>query len=79
MIILPDFKTFRVAVEKIHQNSNNGSFAVRIIFVEMTLMLFFSYDYGANVFEAVEKITTYENNYHKCSLCVIVWIATAHE
>ena len=36
------------------------------------LATFYSYDYGANASEAVEKIVTDHKNYHKCSLCVIV-------
>ena len=44
------------------------------------LAIFCSYRYGANVSEAVEKITTDEKDYQiKCSLCVIVCIATANQ
>ena len=36
------------------------------------LTTFCCYDYGANASEAVDKITTDQKDYHKCSLCVIV-------
>ena len=39
---------------------------------EAVLATFCCYDYGANASEAVEKIATDQNDYHKCSLCVIV-------
>ena len=37
-------------------------------FEELLAILCF-YGYGANAFEAIEKITTDEKDYHKCSLC----------
>ena len=38
------------------------------------------YDYGANTSEAVQKITTHQKVYHKCSSCVIVcWIAKTYQ
>ena len=43
---------------------------------EAVLLTFCCYDYGAHAFEAVQKISTNQKDYHKCSLCVIVyWIA----
>ena len=43
------------------------------------LAIFCCYDYGENASEAVGKIATDEKDYHKCSLCVIVYcIATAY-
>ena len=39
-------------------------------------VIFRSYE---NASKAVEKIATNENDYDKCSLCVIVWIATAYQ
>ena len=51
-----------------------GLLAVRIFFVEMTLMLlypfFHSYPYGANISE-VGKDHCIKKDYHKCSLRVI--------
>ena len=38
-----------------------------------------SYRYVANASEAVQKIATSEKDYHKCSLCAIVCIATAYQ
>ena len=43
------------------------------------LAIFRSYCYNANASVAVEKIATDEKDYHKCSLCVILWIATAYQ
>ena len=42
------------------------------------LAIFSSYCYNANASEAVEMIPTDEKDYHKCSLYVIVWIATVY-
>ena len=40
------------------------------------LAIFCCYDYGANASEAVQKIATYQKEYHECSSCVIIcWIA----
>ena len=47
--------------------------------IDAVLAIFLSYWYGANASEAVEKIATGEKDYHKCFLCVIVWIATAYQ
>ena len=33
----------------------------------------YCYDYGVNVSAAVEKIAKDQKDYHKCSLCVIVY------
>ena len=40
---------------------------------ETVLLTFCCYDYGSHAFEAVEKISTDQKDYHKCSLCVIVY------
>ena len=45
-------------------------------YIEMTLMLFRSYRYSANTSEAIEAMAIDEKDYHKCSLCVTVCIAT---
>ena len=43
---------------------------------EAVLATFCCYNYGANASEAVQKITTGQKDYRKCSSCVIVyWIA----
>ena len=43
---------------------------------EAVLAIFSCYDYDANAFKAVEKITTNEKDNRKCSLCVIVYYIT---
>ena len=44
------------------------------------LATFFRDDYGANAFEAVQKIATDQKDYHECSSCVIVcWIAKIYQ
>ena len=44
------------------------------------LATFFRDDYGANAFEAVQKIATDQKVYHKCSSCVTVcWIAKIYQ
>ena len=62
-----------VAVQEIHRNSEKTVLTVRIFF----FFIFRCYCYSAKASEAVVKIATNEKDYHKCSLCVIVWIATA--
>ena len=63
-----------VAVQEIHRNSEKAVLTVRIFFF---FFIFRCYCYSAKASEAVVKIATNEKDYHKCSLCVIVWIATA--
>ena len=46
---------------------------------DAALAIFRSDYYDANASEAVEKIAANEKVYHKCSPCVIVWIATAYK
>ena len=64
-----------VAVQKIHQNSENwwllGGIASENDF-ETVLAIFCCFDYGANVSEAVQKIPSDTKDYHKCSSCVII-------
>ena len=45
---------------------------------DAALVISRSYSYSANASEAVEKITTDEKDYHKCSLCLKVCITTAY-
>ena len=39
---------------------------------EAVLTTFYCYDYGVNASEAVQKVATDQNDYHKCLTCVIV-------
>ena len=41
--------------------------------LEAVLATYCCYDYGVNVSAAVEKIAKDQKDYHKCSLCVIVY------
>ena len=43
------------------------------------LAIFLSSRYGANAYEAVGKIATDEKYYHKCSMYVIICIATTYQ
>ena len=45
---------------------------------DAVLAIFSSYRYDANTTEAVEKISEDENDYQKCSLCVIVCLAISY-
>ena len=62
---------YAVTVQGIHQNSKNSCF---YCFSEEfhSENTFCCYDYGASASEAVEKIATDQEDYRKCSLCVIV-------
>ena len=43
---------------------------------EAVLTTFCRYDPGANASEVVQKVATFQKEYHKCSSCVtIYWIA----
>ena len=43
---------------------------------EAVFVAFCCYDHGAKASEEVQKIATYEKEYRKCSVCVIIcWIA----
>ena len=46
---------------------------------DAALAIFQTYCYSTNAPEAVEKIAADEKDYHKRSLYVIVWIATAYQ
>ena len=53
----------------------NGGFGEKLFNgndFEAVLVTFCCYDYGDNASEAVQKITTGQGYYQKCSLCVIV-------
>ena len=56
-----ELEIFGVAVQRIHQNSKNGSFCEELLNesdFEAVLANFCCYDYGANASEAVQKIST---------------------
>ena len=46
---------------------------------DTALAIFRFYYYSVNATVAVEKIATDEKDYHKCSIHVIIWIATAYQ
>ena len=58
-------------VHRIHQNSEKWCLLLRESDFK-TGLANFSYDYGANVSEAVEKIAKDQKDYHKCSSCTRV-------
>ena len=70
------FKISSAAVQRIYQNKEkNGGFCDEVLSendFEVVLANFCCYDYGANASESVQKIATYQKNYHKFSSCVIV-------
>ena len=68
-----------VAVQSIHQNSENGDFPEEFLSendFETVLAILVFYDHGVKASEAVQKITADQKEYRKCSLCIIIfWIA----
>ena len=68
-----------VAVQRIHQNSETWWLLWGMAEwndFEAILATFCCYEYSANASEEVQKITTDQKGYSKCSSCVIVyWIA----
>ena len=57
------------------KTAKNGGFCEELLSendFEAILATFCCYDYGAKAFEAVQKTTADEKDYHKCSSCVIV-------
>ena len=57
------------------KTAKNGGFCEDLLSennFEAVLATFYCYDYGANAFEAVQKIATDQKDYHECSSCVIV-------
>ena len=66
-----------VAVQSIHQNSVTfQTFETFELFsgndFEAVLAIFCCYEHGAKASEAVQKITTDQKEYRKCSSCVII-------
>ena len=61
------------------KTAKNGSFCEELLnekHFEAVLDITCCYNHGANTSEAVQKIDTDQEAYHKCSLCVIIsWIA----
>ena len=61
MICLLELKIAGVAAQRIHENSNNGTFCEKLISesdFKTILANSYCYDYGANASEAVQKIRT---------------------
>ena len=64
-----------VAVQRIHQNSQKWWLCEELLCendFEAVLATFCCYDYGAVASDAVQKITTDQKDYHKCSFYIIV-------
>ena len=64
-----------VAVQGIDQNSENRLLCEELLsenYFEAVLATFCCYDYGTNASEAVQKVSTDQKDYRKCSSCVIV-------
>ena len=61
------------------KTAKNGGFCQELIsqnYFEAVSAFFCCYDTGANASKAVQKIAKDQREYHKCSLCVIIfWIA----
>ena len=61
------------------KTAKNGNFCGEFLSkndCEAVLATFCSYDHGAKVSEAVQKIAADQKGYRKCSLCVVIcWIA----
>ena len=75
MIFSFELEISRVAVQSIHQNSKNCGFCEELLNendFEAILTTLCCHDYGAKTSEAVQKITTDQKDYHKCSSCVII-------
>ena len=65
-----------VAVQRIHQNSKNGGFCEELLSendFEAVLANFCCHDHCVNASEAVQKIATDQQDYHKHYSCVIVF------
>ena len=64
-----------VAVQSIHQSTKNVNVCEELLsenHFEAVLPTFCYYEHGAKASEAVQKISTNQKEYHKCSLCVII-------
>ena len=75
LIFLLELEISGVAVQNIHKNSENGDFCEELLrenVFETVLAPLCCYDHGAKASEAVQKIATDLEEYHKCSSCVII-------
>ena len=74
LIFLLELEIPGVAVQIIHQNSENGGFCEELLIENdfEAVLATCCYDYGANASEAVQKIVTDQKDYHICSSCVII-------
>ena len=75
LIYLLELEIYGVAVQRIHENSQKWCLCKELLTengFEAVLASFCSHDYGANGFEAVQKIYADQKEYHKCSSYVIV-------
>ena len=65
-----------VVVQSIYiKTAKNGSFCEELLNendTEAVLAIFCCYDHGGKASETIQKITTDQKEYHKCSLCVII-------
>ena len=68
-------------LQRIHRNSKNWwLFRAIAQWKLLTIACFCCYDYGANALEVVQKIATDQEDYHKCSSCLLVcWIAKIYQ
>ena len=66
-------------IEHTSKQQQNGNFCQELLSkneFEAILATFCCYEHSAKASEAVQKVTTDQKEYRKCSLCVIIcWIA----
>ena len=81
LLISLELERSEVALQRIHQNSKKWWLLWGIAqWKWLTLATFCCYDYGTNAFEVVQKIATDQEDFHKCSSCLIVcWIAKIYQ
>ena len=76
LISLLELEISGVAIQtKVAKNTKNGGFCEELLSennFEAVLATFCCYDFGANASEAIQKISTDQKDYYKCSSCVIV-------
>ena len=76
MIFSLELEIFGVAVQRIHQNSENWWLCEELLNendIEAVLVTFCCYHYGASASEAVQKITIDQKDYRRFSSCVIAY------
>ena len=83
MIFSLEHEISGVALQRIHQNSENDGLCEEVLSennFEAVLATFCCYGYDANASEAVQKIIIDHKDYQKCSSFVIVcWIAKRYQ